>query len=57
MPAAEFVDQADDEVDRLDFVECAIALLAARRADGLVDEGFFGHICLQVLFRLGYGSV
>ncbi len=40
---AQFVDQPDDQVQRLDLVERAFALLAARRADGLVDEGFFGH--------------
>ena len=34
----QFVDQADDEVERLDLIERAAALFAARRADGLVDE-------------------
>jgi hypothetical protein len=41
---AQFVDQADDEVDGLDLVERAVALLAARGTDRLVDEGFFGHV-------------
>ena len=40
---AQLVDQADDQVERLDLVQATVALLAARRADGLVDEGFFGH--------------
>ena len=41
--AAQLVDQADDQVDRLDLVEGAVLVLAARRANGLVDEGFFRH--------------
>src|ERR1700761_626322 len=41
--AAQFVDQTDDQVQRLDLVQRAFALLAARRTDCLVDEGFFGH--------------
>ena len=41
--AAQLVDQADDQVDRLDLVERAVLVLAARRANGLVDEGFFRH--------------
>ena len=40
---AQFVDQADDQVDGLDLVEGAVLVLAARRANGLVDEGFFRH--------------
>ena len=43
------VDQADDQSDGPNFGQRAVALLAARRADCLVDEGFFGHRCLQVL--------
>ena len=41
---ADLVDQSDDEVDGLDLVQRAVLLLAARRADRLVDEGFFGHV-------------
>jgi hypothetical protein len=44
VPGADLVDEADDQVDGLDLVQRAIALLAARRTDRLVDEGFFGHV-------------
>ena len=49
---AQLVDQADDQVDRLDLVQRAVPLLAARGADGLVDEGFFGHDDIPVLVGL-----
>src|SRR6185295_12500467 len=49
----QFVDQADDQVQRLDLVERAVPLLTARRANGLVNERFFGHedIPVQVGLR------
>ena len=44
MPATQFVDQAGDEIERLDLGQGAVLALPARGADGLVDEGFFGHV-------------
>ena len=51
-----FLDQADDQVDGLDLVECAVALFAARRADGLVDEGFFGHVLTPGPVQVGFSQ-
>jgi len=54
---AQFVDQPDHQVQWFDLVQRAVALLAARRADRLVDEGFFGHVLtLQGLGEYGYAD-
>ena len=40
---AQLVDESDHQIQWLDLVEGAVLVLAARRANGLVDEGFFRH--------------
>ena len=44
MTPTHLVDQTDNEIERLDLGQGAVLALSARSADGLVDEGFFGHV-------------